>query len=61
MLLLVGVQLTGFVSDIRKNELIVMALTVGVSLATNMAIGFVIAMIAYHSLRKSKVMAKYVG
>jgi hypothetical protein len=61
MLLLVGVQLTGFVSDIRKNELIVMALTVGVSLATNMAIGFVIAIIAYHSLRKSKVMAKYVG
>jgi MFS superfamily sulfate permease-like transporter len=61
MLLLVGVQLTGFVRDIRKNELITMALTVGVSLATNMAIGFLVAVIAYHSLRKWKAAAKYVA
>ena len=61
MLLLVGVQLTGFVRDIRKNELIVMALTAGVSLAANMAIGFVVAVILYHSLRKLKVAAKYVA
>jgi len=61
MLLLVGIQLTGFVTDIRKNEVVIMALTVGISLATNMAIGFAVAMIGYHSLRKSRVMAKYVG
>ncbi|MFW6102322.1 MAG: putative sulfate/molybdate transporter [Chloroflexota bacterium] len=61
MLLLVGVQLTGFVRDIRKNELIIMALTAGVSLATNMAIGFVVAVTAYHCLRKWKASAKYVA
>jgi len=61
MLLLVGVQLTGFVRDIRKNELIIMALTAGLSLATNMATGFVIAVIVYHSLRKWKAAVKYVA
>ena len=61
MLLLVGVQLTGFVRDIRKNELIIMALTAGVSLATNMAIGFMVAVIVYHSLRKWKAAGKYVA
>lgn len=61
MLLLVGVQLTGFVRDIRRNELIIMALTAGLSLATNMAIGFIIAVIIYHSLRKWKVAVKYVA
>ena len=61
MLLLVGVQLTGFVRDSRKNELIIMALTAGVSLATNMAIGFVVAVIVYHSLGKWKTMGKYVA
>ena len=59
MLLLVGVQLTGFVRDTRKNELIIMALTAGVSLATNMAVSFVLAVILYNSLRKWKVAAKY--
>ena len=61
MLLLVGVQLTGFIRDIHKNELIIMALTAGVSLATNMAIGFVVAVIIYHSLRKFESTAKYVA
>jgi len=61
MLLLVGVQLTRFIRDIRKNELIIMALTAGVSLATNMAIGFVVAVIMYHSLRKFESTAKYVA
>ena len=61
MLLLVGVQLTKFARDIKKNELIIMALTVGLSLATNMAIGFVVAVIAYHSLKKWKVTGKYVA
>jgi MFS superfamily sulfate permease-like transporter len=59
MLLLVGVQLTGFVRDIRKNELIMMALTAGLSLVTNMAIGFVVALIAYHTLMKLKVVSRY--
>lgn len=61
MLLLVGVQLTGFARDIRRNELIIMVLTAGVSLATNMAIGFVVAVIVYHSLRTWGVAAKYVA
>lgn len=61
MLLLVGVQLTKFARDIKKNELIIMALTVGLSLATNMAIGFVVAVIAYHSLKKWKATGKYVA
>lgn len=61
MLLLVGVQLTGFVRDIRRNELIIMALTAGLSLVTNMAIGFVVAVIVYHALRKWKAAAMYVA
>lgn len=61
MLLLVGVQLTKFARDIKKNELVIMALTVGLSLATNMAVGFVVAVIAYHSLKKWKTTGKYVG
>lgn len=61
MLLLVGIQLTGFARDIRKNELIIMTLTAAVSLATNMAIGFVVALIVHHSLKRSGVAAKYVA
>jgi len=61
MLLLVGVQLTGFVRDIRKNELIIMALTAGVSLATNMAIGFVVAIAVHHAFRKWKSASEYLG
>lgn len=61
MLLLVGVELTKFARDIRKNELIIMALTAGVSLATNMAIGFVAAITVYHAFRKWKPANKYFG
>lgn len=61
MLLLVGVELTKFVKDIKRDELLIMAVTAGLSLATNMAIGFVVAVVAYHALRKWKFAAKYVG
>lgn len=54
MLLLVGVELTKFARDIHKNELIIMALTTIISLTTNMAIGFVAAIIVYHTFRKWK-------
>jgi len=61
MLLLVGIELIKFARDIRKNELVIIALTVGVSLATNMAIGFVVAIIVYYTLRNWKPAAKYLG
>jgi MFS superfamily sulfate permease-like transporter len=49
MLLLVGIELTKFVRDIRWSEAPIMALTAGVSLATNMAIGFVVAVAVYQA------------
>jgi len=52
MLLLVGVELTKFVRDIKKTEIFIMALTAGLSLLTNMAIGFIAAIIIYHILRR---------
>jgi MFS superfamily sulfate permease-like transporter len=52
MLLLVGIELTKFVRDIKKTEVFIMALTAGLSLLTNMAIGFVVAIIIYHALRR---------
>ena len=61
MLLLVGVELTKFARDIRKNELIIMALTAGISLLTNMAIGFCVAIAVYHAFRKWKPVARYLG
>lgn len=61
MLVLVGVELTKFVRDIRRQELVLMALTVGLSLLTNMAIGFVTAVFAYHVLRRWKLAQRYVG
>jgi len=61
MLLLVGIELTKFARDIRKNELLIMALTAGVSLVTNMAIGFVSAIVVYYAFRKWKPANKYLG
>lgn len=52
MLILVGVELTKFVRDIKKTEVFIMALTAGLSLLTNMAVGFVVAIIIYHTLRR---------
>jgi MFS superfamily sulfate permease-like transporter len=59
MLLLVGVELTRFVRDIKRNELIIMVLTAGISLLTNMAVGFVLAMAVYHAFRKWQPAVKY--
>ena len=47
--------------DIRKNELIIMALIAGVSLATNMAIGFAAGVTVYHIFRRWKPAKKYLG
>jgi len=52
MLILVGIELTKFVRDITKNELFIMALTAGFALLINMAVGFIVAIVAYHILRK---------
>lgn len=61
MLLLVGVELTKFVKDIRRHEVLIMTLTAGLSLATNMAIGFMVAMTSYYVLRRWKLAGRYVG
>jgi len=61
MLLLVGIQLTRFVTDIRPREIIIMALTVTLSLVTNMAIGFVVALGVHHALRWWGRGKKYIG
>ncbi|MBC8390788.1 MAG: hypothetical protein H8E13_22395 [Actinobacteria bacterium] len=52
MMFLVGIELIKFSRDIRLNkDLIPMAATVIVSLATNMAYGFLIGLIVYHLIR----------
>ena len=61
MLLLVGIELTKFVRNLRLHEMPIMALTVVVSLLTNMAIGFVVAVGVYHILRKWGRDKKYIG
>ena len=52
MLIMVGIELTKFVRDIRRNELVVMAITAGLSLLINMAIGFLVGLTIYHVLRR---------
>jgi len=52
MMVLVGVQLTRFVLDIKREEIPIMALTAGLALATNMAIGFAAALAVYHAVRR---------
>jgi xanthine/uracil/vitamin C permease (AzgA family) len=61
MLLLVGIQLTKFVRDIKPRETPIMVLTVGVSLATNMALGFVVAAGTYHVLARWGKSSRYIG
>ncbi len=61
MLLLVGIELTRFVRDIKRPEVSVMALTAGLALLTNMAISFVVAVAAYHILRRWQPARRYVG
>ncbi len=61
MLLLVGIELTKFVKDIRPQETPILALTVVVSLLANMAIGFVVAVGVYHVVRKWGKDKRYIG
>jgi len=61
MLLLVGIELTKFVRNIRLQETPILALTVVVALLTNMAIGFVVAVGVYHILRKWGRDKRYIG
>ncbi len=52
MMFLVGIELIKFAKDIRLNkDLIPMGVTVIVSLATNMAYGFLVGLIVYHLTR----------
>ncbi|MCH8865155.1 MAG: putative sulfate/molybdate transporter, partial [Chloroflexi bacterium] len=52
MLLLVGIQLTGFARDIKSRELPIMGLVVVLALLTNMAIGFSVALGVFHAIRR---------
>ena len=52
MLLLVGIQLTGFARDIKPRELPIMGLVVVLALLTNMAIAFVVALVAFHAIHR---------
>jgi len=52
MLLLVGIQLTGFARDIKPRELPIMGLVVVLAVLVNMAIGFAIALVAFHAIRR---------
>jgi predicted benzoate:H+ symporter BenE len=61
MMLLVGIELTKFVRDIKLRETPVMALTVALSLLVNMAVGFVAAVGVYHALRRWGRGKKYIG
>ena len=49
MLLLVGIQLTGFARDIKPRELPIMGLVIVLALLINMAVGFAVALVAFHA------------
>jgi hypothetical protein len=49
---LVGIELTKFVQDIKRQEIFLLLLTALLSLFINMAIGFVAGLFAYHVLKK---------
>lgn len=59
MLFLVGIELTKFVRDIKRRELPILALTTGLSLLVNMAVGFVVAVGVYHAVRRWGKNKKY--
>lgn len=61
MLLMVGIQLTKFATDIKLSEGPMMVLTAGISLAANMAIGFVAAVAVYQALTRWAKGNKYIG
>jgi len=52
MLLLVGIQLAGFARDLKRRELPVMGLVIILALLVNMAVGFIVALLAYHAIHR---------
>ena len=60
MLFLVGIELTKFARDIKLNETPIKVLTVVLSLLTNMAIGFVVALLVFHGMRRFGRGRKYI-
>ncbi|MFC2008337.1 putative sulfate/molybdate transporter [Chloroflexota bacterium] len=52
MLLLAGIQLTGFSRDFKLRELPIMGLVAVLGLLTNMAIGFIVALGVFHAIRR---------
>jgi len=61
MLFLVGIELTRFARDIKLNEIPIIVLTVVLALLTNMAIGFVVALLVFHGMRRFGRGRKYVN
>lgn len=61
MMLLVGIELTKFVRDIKLQETPIMAVTAGLALAVNMGVGFAAAVGVYHILRRWGSGKKYIG
>jgi len=54
MMFLIGLELTKFVKDIKKDEILVMAITAGLSLIMNMAVGFLSGLVVYHLSQRFK-------
>lgn len=54
MMFLIGLELTKFVRDIKKDEILVMVITAGLSLIMNMAVGFLSGLIVYHLSQRFK-------
>jgi len=61
MLLLVGIQLTGFARQVKRRELPMMALVTALSLLTNMAIAFIVALLVFHAAKRWGKDNKYLG
>jgi len=52
MLIMVGIEFVKFIFDLKKTEVFLMALTAGLALLTNMAVGFIAAILVYYGLRR---------
>ena len=59
MMLMVGVEFVKFVRDLKRCEIPIMVVTAGVSVGTNMALGFITGMVIYHVLRRFAKTNKY--
>ncbi|MFC1888927.1 putative sulfate/molybdate transporter, partial [Thermodesulfobacteriota bacterium] len=56
MLLMVGIELCKFVGDVRgKENLVPLLSTVAVSLATNMALGFLTGLLIHHAIQRLSI------